>query len=51
MAEIEISVTIECKCDECGDALDSDFESKRGKNIVIVKPCEKCLEEARREGA
>jgi len=35
------------RCDECGYKLEAEFvQDYRGRNIVHVKPCQYCIDEA-----
>jgi hypothetical protein len=55
MSSVDISISVDLECDECGKSLKgyytaSGFMSGRVEQTVKVKPCEDCLEEAREEG-
>lgn len=53
---MEVSVPVEVVCGECGTPLDAEVGEVSGSNYrvnpaqITVKPCEKCVDKARREG-
>lgn len=54
-AEVDVDVDFEVYCAKCGAGLcnqsDTRSSHRRGMPQVSVEPCERCLEDAREEGA
>lgn len=54
MPEFEVQTTVEFEvyCGKCGEGLcrQTVTETRRGKNLVTIDPCEKCLEDSEEVG-
>ncbi len=45
-----VEVQVDAVCDACGQRLEGSADMVRGTIIVTITPCQRCLDEAYRNG-